>query len=150
MIPGAPGRPLPPRQKAYSQPDAEVPESVFGAILAVQRDVQALAGEVRAGKADTDVKIAEVKELAQKAGAAAVERWTNLAKALVPAVVAIVGGTYGVQKLTAPSAPPPEVRAVRSAEDLALDECRPLQPGSYERAECFERVSSVPAGRRRR
>lgn len=133
--------PLPPRPRAISQPDAEVPESVYQALKGVQDSVKALAQTVTAGKADTDRQIAEVKELAVKASAQSVERWTNLAKALVPAVMAIVGGTYGMQRL-APADPPAVVQAPRSLHDLKLDECRPLAAGSTERFECFRRVDA--------
>lgn len=133
--------PLPPRPRAHSQPDAEVPESVYHALKGVQDGLTGLGQTMAANKADTDRQISEVKELAVKAGAQSVERWTNLAKALVPAVVAIVGGTYGMQRL-APTEPAPVVQAPRSLHDLKLDECRPLAAGSDARFECFRRVDA--------
>lgn len=143
--PGYPGRPLPPpRQRARSQPDAEVPEAVFTALLDVRSALDGLAREVATHAAAAEIRFAAVEKIAKDAGAQSVERWTNLAKALVPAIALIVGGTVGGQKLLADKPQPAEIRAVRSSADLALDECRPLKPGSYERAECFERVSRGP------
>ena len=72
--------------------DIPVPESVFHAILSVSKDVQALTQEVRTKAAADDERFSRVEELAKQASALSVERWTNLAKALVPAVIAIVGG----------------------------------------------------------
>lgn len=131
--------PLPPRQRAISQPDAEVPESVYGALLGLERGITTLGQTMAANKADTDLQIAEVKALATKASAQSVERWTNLAKALVPLAITIIGGTYGVQRL-APGKEPAPVQAPRGLHDILLDECRPLAPGSAERFECFKRV----------
>ncbi len=140
--------PLPPhRPRTPSGHDIPIPESVFLALQDVSTAVNGLAQEVRAGKADTDTKLAEVRELAQKASSQSVERWTNLAKAILPAIALTIGGTAGVQKLTERE-PPPATKVVRSQADLDLDECRPLPPGSYERAECFERVSRVTGPRR--
>lgn len=137
-----PPRPRPPaaRQKAISQPDAEVPESVYHALLAVQRGQEGLATEMRAGFAAQAVTNSKLTEAVERAGALSVERWTNLAKALVPAVVAIVGGTYGVQRLAAPE---PQRMTVVSQSALAvdLDACmtlpesnqRPCQDAAYDR-----------------
>jgi hypothetical protein len=138
--PGYPGRPLP-RPRAISQPDAEVPESVFVALQGVQQAVSNLSQEVRTAKADTDARLATQDKVLAELKAGSADRWFNLFKVALPSVLAIVGGTVGLQKATADKPPPPEIRAVRSAADLALDECRPLRVGTYERAECFERVS---------
>ncbi len=129
-----------PRPRTPSGHDIPIPEAVFTAMYGIQVAVSELAAEVSAGKADTDVKLAEVKDLALKASAQSVERWTNLAKALVPAVIAIVGGTVGVQKLTAPE---PQLTTVVSQSALAveLDACmtlpesnqRPCQDAAYDR-----------------
>jgi hypothetical protein len=95
----------PPRPRTPSGHDIPIPESVFHAIHSVSTKVDQLAKAVEAkGEAD-QLRFARVEEIAAKASAQSVERWTNLAKALVPAVVAIIGGTVGVQKLTAPAAP---------------------------------------------
>lgn len=130
------------RPRTPSGHDIPIPESVFQALGGLQHSIAGLTAEVRSSKADTDARLAaQDKTLADlKAGSA--DRWVNMIKVLIPAVATIIGGTVGVQKLTAPE-PPAATRVVRSADDLRLDECRPLQPGSYERAECFERVSGV-------
>lgn len=111
------------RQRTPSGHDIPVPESVFHAILTVSSDVKALAGEVRTNREETRAELAEVKALAVKASAQSVERWTNLAKALVPAVIAIVGGTVGVQKLTTPTAPEP-TRVYESSLSAELVKCQ--------------------------
>ena len=123
--PGYPGRPLPPRLKAHSQPDAEVPEQVYGLLQGLERAVTGLAAEMRTGFAAQDVKVAEVKVLAEKASSISVERWTNLAKALVPAVVAIVGGVVGGVKLTE-RAPQQTTVVSESALSVDLGDCETL------------------------
>jgi hypothetical protein len=112
----------PPRPKAHSQPDAEVPESVYQALLGVQKSVEGVATEMRAGFAAQAITNAELREEVKNASAHSVERWTNLAKALVPAVIAIVGGTVGVQKLTEPE--PQRTRVSESALSAELVKCQ--------------------------
>ncbi len=111
------------RPRTPSGHEMPIPESVFQAVMSVSRDVQALTTEVRTKAAADDQRFAKVEALAEKASAASVERWTNLAKALVPAVIAIVGGTVGVQKLTAPAAPEP-TRVYESALSADLVKCQ--------------------------
>lgn len=121
--------PLPPRPRALSHPDSnEVPAWLTDTLKGVQGSMRELSTAV----AGLDAKITRVEEVAIKASALSVERWTNLAKALVPAVVAIVGGTVGVQKLTAPSAPQ-LTQVHESALSAELGACNSLpesnQPG---------------------
>jgi hypothetical protein len=134
-----PGIP-PPRQRTPSGHDVPIPEAVFVALAGVQSAVTGLAQTVAAGKADTDEKIAAVSKDVAELKAADRAQLAKIIGVVATAVASVIGG----QRMLAPTPPAPEVRAVRSAADLALDECRPLQPGSYERAECFERVSRGP------
>lgn len=144
MIPGIPGQRLPPpRPKATSKPDAEVPESVFQALHDVSTAVRELGQTVAIGQEKSDAKFATLTKDVADLKASSRTEWYKLVGIALPAVLAIVGG----QKVLADKPPAPQVSVVRSADDLRLDECRPLQPGSYERAECFERVSGVVRGR---
>jgi hypothetical protein len=113
------------RPRTPSGHDIPVPESVFHAIHSVSQDVKTLTTELRTTREETKAELAEVKALAVKASAQSVERWTNLAKALVPAVIAIVGGTVGVQKLTTPAAPEP-TRIFESSLSAELVKCQAL------------------------
>jgi hypothetical protein len=116
------------RQRTPSGHDVPVPESVFHAILSVSSDVKTLTQEFRTKAATDDERFAKVEKLAKDASALSVERWTNLAKALVPAVIAIVGGTVGVQKLTAPAAPQP-TRVYESSLSAELVKCQAKPEG---------------------
>jgi hypothetical protein len=116
---------LPGRARSPSGHDIPIPESVFHAIQSVGQSVQALASEVRTKAAADDERFAKVEQMAKDASALSVERWTNLAKALVPAVMAIIGGTVGVQKLTERSAPEP-TRVYESALSAELVKCQKL------------------------
>jgi hypothetical protein len=118
---------------------------VFVALAGVQSAVTGLAQTVAVGQAATDQKISDIGKDVAALKAADRSHLVKIIGVVATAVASIIGG----QRMLAPTPPAPEVRAVRSAQDLALDECRPLQPGSYERAECFERVSGVEPGRRR-
>jgi hypothetical protein len=113
-----PPKPYRPRTRTPSGHDIPIPESVFHAIKSVEQGIAGLGQTIATNKADTDKQLSEVKELALKASAQSVERWTNLAKALVPAVIAIVGGVTGMAKLTERSAPltPPPQESALSAE----------------------------------
>lgn len=111
------------RQRTLSGHDIPIPESVFHAIQSVSSKVDRLAQTIETKAAADDVRFSKVEEIAKAASAAGVERWTNLAKALVPAVVAIIGGTVGVQKLTAPAAPEP-TRVYESALSADLVKCQ--------------------------
>ncbi len=136
MTPPREGLP-PPRLRATSQPDAEVPESVYHALHGVQKSVEALAHTVATGQAATESRLASQDKALAELKASGADRWVNLAKVLVPAVVAIIGG----QRLLAPEqhAAPPAI--TRSLHDIRLDECRPLPPDSDARFECFRRVN---------
>lgn len=115
--------PPPYRPRTPSGHDIPIPESVFQAIHSVGQSVQALTNEVRTKAAADEQRFARVEEIATKASAQSVERWTNLAKALVPAVLAIVGGTVGLQKATE-SAPPPPTRVYESSLSAELVKCQ--------------------------
>jgi hypothetical protein len=110
------------RPRTPSGHDVPIPESVFHAIQSVSTDVKTLTQEFRTKAATDDERFSKVEKLAKDASALSVERWTNLAKALVPAVIAIVGGTVGVQKLTAPATPEP-TRIYESALSGELVKC---------------------------
>ena len=144
--PGLPGIP-PPRPRAQSHSDATEAERTYGLIQGLAGDVQALGQTVATGFAAQAETNAELKALAEKASAQSVERWTNLAKALVPAVIAIVGGTVGVQRLTAPE-PQRATVVSESALSVELDACmtlpesnqRPCMDLAYDR-DRFRKVS---------
>lgn len=130
----------PPRPRAISQPDPEVPESVYVALKGVQDSVESLARTVATGRAEDAIKFATLTDAVAKV--AANDR-THIAK-IFGIVAGAVVSLAGVVVAARPAPVPAQVTAVRSQADLDLDECRPLQPGSYERAECFERVSRGP------
>jgi hypothetical protein len=135
-------RPLLPRGRTPSGHEIPVPESeaIFQALHGVSNEVKALASEVRTNRAADEVRFAEVEKIAKAAGAQSVERWTNLAKALVPAVVAIIGGTVGVQKLTAPSpVEPTRVYESELSQDLRKCAKKPDGEQQYCVAEAYER-----------
>jgi hypothetical protein len=136
----------PPRGRTPSGHDVPIPEAVFVALHGIQGDVRALAQTMAVGQAATDQKISDIGTDVPALKAADRAHLAKIVGIVATAVASVIGG----QRMLAPTPPAPEVRAVRSAADLALDECRPLAPGSYERAECFERVSRVdPRGRLR-
>lgn len=137
--------PPPPRPRTPSGHDVPIPEAVFVALAGVQGAVQALSQTVATGQAATDAKISDIGKDVADLKARDRAHMAKILGIVATAVVSVLGGG----RMLAPTPPAPEVRAVRSAEDMALDECRPLPPGSYERAECFERVSSGPGGRGR-
>ncbi len=113
----------PPRGRTPSGHDIPIPESVFQAIAQVQVENAGTRAEVAGLRSD----VAEVKEAVKKIAATNVEKWTNLLKVVVPAVLAVVGGTAGVQKLTAPAAPAPTV-VYESALSAALVRCQAKPP----------------------
>lgn len=136
------------RQRTPSGHDIPIPESVFQALQSVSVAVTTLTQEVRTKAAADDQRFARVEEMAKAASALSVERWTNLAKALVPAVVAIIGGTVGMQKLTAPSAPEP-TRVYESALSADLLKCQ-TKPEAEQRfcvADAYETDKVRRAGR---
>lgn len=135
----------PPRPRTASGHDVPIPEAVFVALAGVQGSVQALTQTVAAAQAATDQKFSDLGK--DVADLKAQDR-AHLAK-IIGIVATAVASVIGGQRMLAPTPPAPEVRAVRSQADLRLDECRPLPPGSYERAECFERVSEGPDDRGR-
>jgi hypothetical protein len=136
------------RPRTPSGHDIPIPESVFQAIHSVGQSVNALTQEVRVKAAADDVRFAKVEALAEKASAASVERWTNLAKALVPAVIAIVGGVTGMAKLTERSAPEP-TRVHESALSAELVQCqaKPEAEQRYCVANAYENDKLRRAGR---
>lgn len=126
-----PRAPLPPRARTPSGHDVPIPEAVFLALHNLQGSVEDLGRETRAGFAAQAVVNADLKVAVETAGARSVERWTNLAKALVPAVIAIVGGTVGAQRLMAPE-PQKQTVVSESALSSELDACMTL-PESNQR-----------------
>lgn len=120
------------RPRTPSGHDIPIPESVFLAL-------QTIGEKIDAGKADTDLKIATLAEKVEKVAAGSTDRWVNLLKVVIPAVLTIIGGTVGAQKLAEPAAPA-SAPAPRTLADTLADECRPLPAGSQDRFECFERV----------
>ncbi len=129
------------RGRTPSGHDIPIPESVFQAIAQVQAENAGTRAEVAGLRSD----VAEVKEAVKKIAATNVDKWTNLLKVVVPAVVAIVGGTVGAQKLTAPAAPAPTV-VYESALSAALVRCQGL-PEAEQR---FCREDAYEADRARR
>lgn len=133
---------LPPRRRFGSSPDVEVlPESAYQLLKGLQTSVDKLDTKVEAQKSDTDLKIAGLTQAVAKVVA---NDRTHIAK-IMGIVAGAVVSLAGVVVAARPAPVPAQVTAVRSQADLDLDECRPLQPGSYERAECFERVSRGPS-----
>lgn len=68
----------------------------------------------------------------------------KLIGAAILTIASTVGGIYGVQVATRPSAPVTQPGPTRSALDVRLDECRSMQPGSPSRTECFQRIAAEP------
>lgn len=116
-----------------------IPEAVFVALAGVQGAVHALSQTVAAGQAATDQKISDIGKDVADLKARDRAHTAKILGIVATAVASVIGG----QRVLAPTPPTPQVTAVRSGEDLRLDECRPLPVGSYERAECFERVSGM-------
>ena len=131
QIPGFPDGRIPARSRTPSGHDIPVPEAVFLAL-------QSLGQKIDTGKADTDLKIAGLAEKVSAVAASSSDRWVNLLKVVIPAVLTIVGGTAGINRLTAPA--PAQAPAARTLADTLADECRPLPAGTTERFECFQRV----------
>ena len=72
----------------------------------------------------------------------------NVGGKLIVAVVAAIGGTYGVTRATETKQEPTTTVIQRSAFDRALDACRQL-PAVDSQGECIARVirEQMPAGR---
>lgn len=132
----------PPRARTPSGHDIPIPESVFQAIASVQADNQATRVEVASIRED----VTEIKDSVAKLAAARSQTMIDLAKVLVPAVVAIVGG----QRLLAPSPEPARVEVVHTPIAPAMaPECQSIQPGTQAQAECFARVQAeIQSGKR--
>lgn len=113
----------PPRARTASGHDVPIPESVFVAIAAVQAETRAENQATRAEVAGLREDIASIKQAVKSIAAHNVERWTNLLKVVVPAVVTIVGGVIGANKLSAPATPPPTV-VHESALSAELVQCQ--------------------------
>jgi uncharacterized protein (DUF697 family) len=112
--------PLPPyRARTPSGHDVPIPEAVFNAIAQVQAEHAGTRAEVAGLRAD----VADVKDAVQKIAAAASQRWVDMLKVIVPAVVTIVGGVVGANKLTAPAAPEP-TKVYESALSVDLRACQ--------------------------
>lgn len=128
-----------PTARSPSGHDIPIPESVFHAIQSVSDDVKGLAREVRTKAAADEQRFAKVEEIAKAAAAMSVERWTNLAKALVPLAVVIVGGVTGMQKLTEAKPPltPPPTESALSA-DLVSCQAKPEAEQGYCVANAYE------------
>ncbi len=133
-----------PRARTPSGHDIPIPESVFLALSDIQHAQQAQAQQTLTWQANHDSEHKDLGETVKKIAAGQSHDWVKIIGAIAAAIPLIVGGV----RMTTPAQLPAEVRAVRSQADLDLDECRPLAPGSFERAECFERVSRGPNGKR--
>lgn len=131
---------MPPRLRTPSGHDIPIPEAVFTALQGLQRDIRAQGEAAATWQANHDSEHKELGETVSKLAAGSRHDWTKIIGAIAVAIPTIVAGV----RVTTPTPAPAEVRAVRSSADLALDECRPLRAGTYERAECFERVSRGP------
>lgn len=131
--------PLPGRSRSPSGHDIPIPESVYHAIQSVSTDVKELTKELRTKAAADEQRFAKVEEIAKAAAAMSVERWTNLAKALVPLAVVIVGGVTGMQKLTEakPALTPPPSESALSAELVAC-QAKPEAAQAYCVANAYE------------
>ncbi len=132
----------PPRARTPSGHDIPIPESVFRAIQAVQDEHHETRVEVAALRSD----VSEIKESVSKLAAARSQTMIDLAKVLVPAVVAIVGG----QRLLAPNPQPTRVEVIETPISKQMaPECMSLQPGTTAQAECFARVQAeIQSGKR--
>jgi hypothetical protein len=126
--------PLPGRQRTPSGHDIPIPESVFQAIAAVQNDNRATRAEVAGLRDDVKETNRMVKSLAARRNSS----MADLAKIIVPAVVAILGGG----RLLAPSPEPTRTEVRYTPVDPRMAECRGLQPGTQAQGECFARVQA--------
>jgi hypothetical protein len=131
-----------PRPRTPSGNDVPIPESVFHAIASVQAEHAETRAEVAGLRSD----VGEIKESVAKLAAAKGQTMVDLAKILVPAVVAIIGG----QRLLAPAPAPAHVEVRHTPITPAMaPECMSLQPGTTAQAECFARVQvEIQSGKR--
>jgi hypothetical protein len=131
----------PPRARTPSGHDIPIPESVFQAVAAVQAENQATRVEVAALRED----VGDIKKSVATLAAARSQTMIDLAKILVPAVVAIVGG----QRLLAPTPQVERIEVHATPVDPRMAECNALQPGTQAQAECFARVQAeIQSGKR--
>lgn len=136
-------QPPPPLRTARSPSghDIPIPESVFQAIAQVQREGAATRAELAGVRSD----VTEIKEAVGKIAAAKSQTMLDLAKILIPAVVAIVGG----QRLLAPSQEPARTQVQYTPIDPRMAECSALRPGTQAQSECFARVQvEIQSGKR--
>lgn len=129
------------RTRTPSGNDIPIPESVFQAIHSVQQENAATRVEVAGLRSD----VTEIKEAVGKIAAAKSQTMIDLAKVLIPAVVAIVGG----QRLLAPTPEPARIEVQHTPIDPRMAECSSLQPGTQAQGECFARVQAeIQSGKR--
>lgn len=132
---------IPPRRRTPSGHDIPIPESVFQALASVQVEHQATRAEVAGLRGD----VAKIEKAVTRLAARRNSSMADLAKIIVPAVVAILGGG----RLLAPSPEPTRVEVVRSPVDPRMAECVALQPGTQAHGECFARVQAeIQSGKR--
>lgn len=136
-------KPLRPRDRTPSGHDIPVPESVYLHMQSLDEKIDAV--EDRVGEKLEAVE-ASVNKLSAKLDAGRNQTMVDLAKILIPAVVAIVGG----QRLLAPAPEPPRVVIEHTPITPAMaPECMSIQPGTQAQAECFARVQAeIQSGRR--
>lgn len=142
-----------PRHRTPSGHDIPIPESVFVHLQDLDEKIEAVeervggkieAVETRVG-GKLDAVEASVKSVAAKLDAGRSQTMLDLAKILVPAVVAIVGG----QRLLAPAPEPQRIEVHSTPVDKRMAECMPLQPGTPAQLECFARVQAeIQSGQR--
>jgi hypothetical protein len=129
------------RARTPSGHDIPIPESVFQAIHSVQQENAATRIEVAGLRSD----VTEIKESVGKIAAAKSQTMIDLAKILIPAVVAIVGG----QRLLTPTPEPARIEVQHTPIDPRMAECSSLQPGTQAQSECFARVQAeIQSGKR--
>ncbi len=133
----------PPRRRTPSGHDIPIPESVFVHLQTLDEKIEAVEEKV-GGK--LDAVEASVKTLSAKLDAGRNQTMLDLAKILVPAVVAIVGG----QRLLAPAPEPARIEVFQTPVNKQMaPECMSLQPGTVAQAECFARIQAeIQSGKR--
>jgi hypothetical protein len=130
-----PPKPFQGRNRTPSGHDIPIPESVY-------QHMRQLDEKIDAVETRLDTKLdgigASIQSVAAKQDASRNQTMIDLAKILVPFLVAIVGG----QRLLAPAATPERIEVVHTPIDPRMAECSSLQPGTQAQTECFARVQA--------
>jgi hypothetical protein len=130
------------RQRTPSGHDIPIPESVFVHLGTLDQKIEAVETRV---STKLDAVEASVQTLSTKLDAGRSQTMLDLAKILIPAVVAIVGG----QRLLTPAPEPQRIEVHQTPVDPRMAECLPHKPGTAEQIECFARVQAeIQSGKR--